>query len=81
MGTFKVWWIPQIPMEAFEVDVESVAEGFRLCDILAEYDLFQFENRVKPDYSNVGGVQELENGEWWDIDREDWEYEKGQADG
>ncbi len=62
----KVWWVPQIPMEAFEVEVPSIEEGARLLDTLAKYDLFQFENNVKPDYSNMGGIVMLEGGEWVD---------------
>lgn len=53
---FKVWWIPQVPMKAFEVPVSSVEEGRKICEVLAEYDNFQFENNIKPDYCNVGGV-------------------------
>ena len=48
----KVWWIPQIPMKAFEVLVPSVEEGRKLCDVLAQYDAFQFDNKIKPDYCN-----------------------------
>lgn len=55
-GDLKVWWIPQVPMEAFEYPVNSVQEGFILLDALAKYDLFQYENDVKPDYSNAGGL-------------------------
>jgi hypothetical protein len=66
MTRFKVWWIPQIPMEAFEVEVPTLEEGARLLDTLANYDLFQFEHRIKPDYSNMGGLLVLEDGEWVD---------------
>lgn len=52
----QVWWIPQVPGKAFTVEVETVAEGVKLLDILADYDLFQYENRIKPDYSNGGGL-------------------------
>lgn len=62
----KLWWIPQVPMKAFEVEVASLAEGVKLLDVLAQYDLFQFENRVKPDYCNAGGIVMLEDGEWVD---------------
>lgn len=53
----KVWWIPQVPMDAFEVDVSSVEEGAKLLDVLAKYDLFQYRNKIKPDYSNAGGLR------------------------
>lgn len=62
----KVWWVPQVPMEAFEVEVESVEQAVFLMDALGKYDLFQFEHRVKPDYSNAGGLVMFENGEWVD---------------
>jgi hypothetical protein len=62
----KVWWVPQIPMEAFEVEVSSLADADLLLDVLADYDAFQFEHRVKGDYCNAGGLVMLEAGEWVD---------------
>lgn len=56
-GALQVWWVPQVPMKAFEVDVSSVAEGVKVMEVLADYDKFQFENRVKPDYCNAGGLR------------------------
>lgn len=58
----RVWWIPQVPGKPFYVPVDSVAEGVRIMDTLARYDLFQLENNIKPDYANVGGL------EMWDLD-------------
>lgn len=65
-GDLKVWWIPQVPGKAFEVPVATPAEGKLLCDALAAYDAFQFKHRIKPDYSNAGGLQVFEDGEWSD---------------
>jgi len=56
-GDLQVWWIPQVPMKAFEVDVSSVQEGVKIMDILADYDIFQYENKIKPDYCNAGGLR------------------------
>ncbi|WP_417459074.1 superinfection exclusion protein [Kordiimonas sp.] len=53
----RVWWIPQVPMKPFHVDVATVAEGVKMLEVLANYDQFQFDNRVKPDYTNVGGLE------------------------
>lgn len=53
----RVWHIPQIPGEAFYVDVASVQEGVKIMNVLGNYDLFQLENNIKPDYSNVNGLQ------------------------
>ncbi len=70
----QVWWVPQVPMKGFIVKVDSVVEGKKLLNILADYDTFQFENRVKPDYSNAGGLQEFDGKEWIC-----WESENGDS--
>jgi len=58
VGDLQVWWIPQVPMrKPFTVDVESAQEGAKILDVLANYDLFQLRNRIKPDYSNAGGLR------------------------
>jgi hypothetical protein len=67
----KVWWIPQIPGKPFEYPVKNLAEAKKLLDVLAQYDLFQFEHHIKPDYANAGGLQEFVEGEWLDWTNED----------
>lgn len=83
MERLRVWWVPQVPMKAFEVDVSSVEEGVRLLDVLADYDAFQYDNNIKPDYANAGGLWRWDN----DIDGdgtpgwEDWyDEESGEDD-
>jgi hypothetical protein len=77
---FKVWHIPQIPMKPFEVDVKDIDEASLIINTLANYDLFQYENKVKPDYSNMSGLKifDGEINEWiewcgydFDLDCED----------
>lgn len=83
IGDLQVWWMPQVPMKTvFTVPVASVAEGAKLLDVLADYDLFQLAHRIKPDYNNTGGLQR------WSEDTvdgvpgwEDWEDEStGESD-
>lgn len=82
---FKVWWIPQLGMEGpnFEVLCGSVAEAVQLTDVLAYYDLFQLEHRIKPDFCNMGGVQEWrswsDSGVWEWIDLDDDEVEEARG--
>lgn len=84
-GDLQVWWVPQVPMKSFRVDVATVVEGKLLLDALAQYDLFQFHNNVKPDYSNAGGLQIFDANDhgdgpegswvdWYCEDGEDIEY-------
>lgn len=89
----KVWWIPQVPGKPFEVGVDSVPEGVKIMHILAQYDLFQYEHNIKPDYCNAGGIvqwDEDSDGEgnpgwvdWYDEDTgednpERWLEERGE---
>lgn len=62
----RVWWQPQVPMKSFTVEVETVTEALKLLDTLANYDLFQLENNIKPDYCNTGGLEE------WDKEGQEW---------
>lgn len=68
----RVWWIPQVPGAPFLVPVDSLKEAKLILKTLAEYDQFQLDNRIKPDYCNAGGLSVLEDGEW-----NDWYDEEG----
>ena len=75
-GKMRVWWIPQVGgCKAFHVPVKTLEEAKRLMDTLAAYDQFQFENNIKQDFCNTGGLQV------WDEEEQDWidwEYEDGE---
>lgn len=53
----RVWHIPQAPMKAFYVETDSLQEAVKITKVLADYDLFQYENNVKGDYCNANGIQ------------------------
>lgn len=59
-------------MEPYYKLVKSLEEAKLLIDVLAEYDKFQFENNVKPDYSNAGGLQVWDEGLEEDEKGEKW---------
>lgn len=62
----RVCHFPQIPCKAFIVEVKDLNEAKLIFDTLANYDLFQFENRIKPDYCNSTVLEEWceEENEW-----------------
>lgn len=77
-GDLRVWWIPQIPGESFLVPVASVAEAKKVMDVLAQYDLFQLAQNIKPDYSNAGGLECFQQYGAGDFpDWCEWESEDG----
>jgi hypothetical protein len=56
-------------MNAFWVPVKTVEEASLIISTLAKYDLFQLRHNVKPDFSNAGGLNVVEDGElvtWYD---------------
>lgn len=72
--SYRVWWIPQIPGKPFYVEVVDLLTAHALTIVLAQYDLFQYDNNIKPDYSNVGGIDRWtgeDGGSWSDVDPED----------
>jgi hypothetical protein len=77
LGDLRVWWIPQVPGTPFYVNVNNEKEAQLILDTLAEYDKFQFQHKIKPNYTNAGGLERYEPGE--DGDRSEWVtwYEEG----
>jgi hypothetical protein len=72
-GALRTWHIPQVPGKPFQVRVRSLREAKLLLRTLANYDAFQFENRIKPDYSNAQGLEEFDGKEW-----SEWESRDGE---
>ena len=76
---YVVWWIPQVPGKMFEVETDSAEFARKLEDVLADYDLFQFHNRIKPDYANAGGTVEWDDdeGQYVDLDWDEFDERGG----
>ena len=74
----RVWHIAQVPAETdkdiFRVEVKNVSEAKLILNTLWNYDNFQFERKIKPDFSNVSGLEYFneETNEW-----EEYEDETG----
>ncbi len=71
MSEMRVWHIPQFGagLTLFNVSVDSLDQGVKILNLLWDYDLYQYDNNIKGDYSNVSGLEILnkENGwEEWD---------------
>ena len=46
--------------------MKDLDEAAHIYDVLAAYDRFQLQERIKPDYSNAGGLQTWDGEEWID---------------
>ena len=68
----RVIWVPQVPMKPFIVPVESLREAAKILDVLSCYDLFQYENKVKPDYTNMGSLEVFDSNDTTDSPDGSW---------
>lgn len=78
LGDLEVWYIPQVPMKAFKYPVPSIAVGKTVLDALEMFSLFEYENRIKPDYADAGGIIRYEEDgdggfDWFDVEDEEAE--------
>lgn len=79
-GDLLVWYIPQVPMKAFERrlphregdEEKELALAALLLDTIISFSIFEFENRIKPDYSDAAGISRFEDGEWCDLDEDEY---------
>lgn len=69
----KVNHIPQVGYPAtFEYEVSSVIEGWIVLDLLAKYDQFQLDNRIRGNYASCQSLLKWDEKEqeWLDYDAE-----------
>lgn len=65
IGDLRIWHVCQVGrVKAFHVPVSSVDNAKQLIVALWDYDKFQYDNNVKPDYANMSGLEiyEEDNG-------------------
>ena len=70
---YKIWYIPQIPMAAFEREYDNLQTAKDVLNAVIGLSIFEFEHRVKPDYADAAGIAIWEDGEWCDLDEEEWD--------
>lgn len=56
----RVKHFPQIPCIGFEVPVQSLDEARLIMTTLAAYDIFQYQHKIKPDYTNITILEEYD---------------------
>lgn len=75
MSKYRVSHIPQVPMKSFNVEVDSVKEAVKVSEILKEYDKFQYDNRIKPDYCSATFIEEWsdygDGYDWYSLEDEE----------
>lgn len=67
MQKLRVWWVSQVGVKPFYVPVKSVEDAKKVMEILAAHDAYEYQNNIKPDYANCGGL------EMWNAEEQSWE--------
>lgn len=71
---FRIWYVHQVPSMAYQRDVPDPQTGELILDAIYDLAIFQYEQKMIPDYANMGGVlYRDEDGEWIDYHSEEWE--------
>ncbi len=70
--TYIAWYIPQIPGKAFEYHTDDRNDAYRVLGCLTAFSAFEFQQRVKGDCSDAGGVAvwDDEDGCYVDLDED-----------
>ena len=71
---YRAVYVPQVPMHALTVEVSNLEQTVVALESIIALSIFEFENRVKPDYSDFGTIERWieDEQEWEDVDEEDY---------
>jgi len=58
-------------MHPFYIYVDNIKEAKQILEVLSIYDLFQLEYKIKPDYSNVSGLEIYQDKKWSEYEDEE----------
>lgn len=77
---YKIWYIPQIPMPPWELEIDDLETAKLVLNSVIDFSIFEYVNRVKPDYADVAGISRWEeDGEggfdWFELDEDEWREE------
>lgn len=73
---YRAVYVPQVPMHALTVEVDSLEHAVIALESITALSIFEFENRVKPDYSDMALIErwDAEFAEWEHVEAEEWEH-------
>ncbi|OZB79885.1 hypothetical protein [Microbacterium sp. 13-71-7] len=74
---FRIWYVPQVPMKAFTREFDDLDAAKMVLNAVIDFSIFEFENDVKPDYSDAAGISRWESDgdggfDWFDLEEDEW---------
>lgn len=72
---YRAVYVPQVPMHALTIETKSLEHAAVALESIIQLSIFEFKNRVKPDYSDFAGVERWDEDEqeWESVEDEEWE--------
>ena len=76
---FTLWYIPQVGsgVKTFKYSFSNLLEAVKALDMLYIFSSYEYNNRIKPDYCDMGGVQywDVMEQAWYDVDYDALEWD------
>lgn len=64
MSKLRIAYIPQVPGKPFYKEVNGLSSAKLVAETLVDFSIFEYEEHVKPDYSDSLDLEEFVDGEW-----------------
>lgn len=70
MSKLRIAYIPQVPGEPFYKEVDGLSSAKLVAETVIGLSTFEYENNIKPDYTDFLDLEEFVDGEWisWEDD-------------
>lgn len=69
---FRAVYVPQVPMHALTVEAPTLEKAVYALESVIALSIFEYENRVKPDYSDFACIEHWNGVDWEFVDDEEW---------
>ncbi len=72
---YRAFYMPQVPMAAVTIETLSLDHAVIALDAMITLSIFEYENKVKPDYSDIAVIEkyDFESQTWELVEAEEYE--------
>ena len=84
-GDLRLFYIPQVPMKPYfvymtrrdgQTDAALLEQTLFTLNAVVGLSIFEYDNNIKPDYSDVAGIERFEDDEWCHVDESEYEVDE-----
>lgn len=71
---FRAVYVPQVPMKGIVIEAPSLEKAVYALESMIALSVFEYDNNVKPDYSDMAVIERWDGDEWEDVDEDEWAH-------